>query len=83
MLEGSSWSDTILMHRACNAGYYKFVGATAALNRCISCAATAGYYQNDGSMTACKPCTNKPSANTYYLLARVGGFNATFNGCPW
>lgn len=67
------------MHRACNAGYYK----AAAPNRCISCAATAGFYQSNGVATACQACSNKPLLNTYYLIPRAGGFDATFNGCPW
>jgi hypothetical protein len=49
----------------------------------MSCAVTAGFYQSNGSVTACQACTNKPSLNTYYLIPRAGGFDATFNGCPW
>ena len=73
----------ISMHRACNAGYYKAVASGLLPNRCMSCAVTAGFYQNNGSVTACQACTNKPLLNTYYLIPRAGGFDATFNGCPW
>ena len=78
-----SWGSFIPNANACpwgcTAGFYLFENSQNTWT-CVLCNATAGGYQNQAYLY-CFSCTNKPAANSYYLIGVL--FLGTTNTCPW